>query len=323
MDPHTFKFIAFTLFSVACFVLGYAARRRRWLDERHSRTVHFHTVVWVWSAGALVAVWKLPIEWQSAWLAPMLLALIAAPMFAMAGVARWMKLPGKRAGVMVLAAGFSNLGFTLGAYVAYLMVDHERALGYAGSLMALFSVLMVLLGYPVARHYGSEAAGGQRLGTLMRQSLTSWTALPIYASAAGLTLSVLHVPFPEALQRYGVIDVLMFITAFGGYFGVGMRVRFSENIGLWREHLVLTIFKFALAPALALLMVWLAGATHWPLHSAAVQVFMIDAFMPAGLTIVILANVFHLDARYAGSLWVWNTLIFCAVVLPVIVLVMA
>lgn len=322
-EAATIKFVAFTLFSVGVFVFGYVGRDRGWIDEQHSRTIHWHTVVWAWSLGALVSVWKLPIEWASVWLLPMLVVLIALPMVVMSAVVGLMGLPRHRAGVMVLGAGFSNLGFTLGAYLCYVLITDDRALGYAGSLMAVFNVTMVLLGYPVARYYGGAAGEGQRLLSLMRQSFVAWSAMPIYASLAGLVLSVLAVPFPMALERFGVIDVLMFATAFGGYLGVGMRVRLGGLKQYGREHGLMAGFKFGLAPMLAWVVVWVVSSGLGGIHATAAQVYMIDALMPTGIAMVILANIFHLDARFAGMIWFWNTLFFCVFVLPVMVGFMA
>ena len=51
------------------------------------------------------------------------------------------------------------------------------------------------------------------------------------------------------------------------------------------------------------------------------QTFLLIAFMPTAIQTVIVANLFHLDARMAGSVWIVNTLIFICLVLPAILLV--
>ena len=40
--------------------------------------------------------------------------------------------------------------------------------------------------------------------------------------------------------------------------------------------------------------------------------------MPAGIIMVMLANLFGLDARMASVLWMWNTVMFLAIPLGVI-----
>lgn len=326
MDLPTIKFIAFTLFSVSVFVFGYVARRRQWLDERHSRTVHFHTVVWGWSLGSMLSVWKLPIEWESGWLLPLLILLMVLPMLGMAWLVRVMRLPADKAGVLVVGAGFSNLGFTLGAYLCYVLIDHEHALGFAGTVMAIFNIAMVLIGYPVARWYSVKAGaqtGSTNLWQLMGRSLSGWTSLPIYTAIVGLALSMSGVPFPRMIEQVGLLDIMMFGIAFGGYLGVGMRVRVDGFTDAWREHAALAAFKFVITPAVGFGLIALVAATPWPMHHAAEQVFQLMGFMPAGITMVILANLFHLDARFAGRLWLWNMVIFCVFVLPLILWIMS
>ena len=46
---------------------------------------------------------------------------------------------------------------------------------------------------------------------------------------------------------------------------------------------------------------------------------MIQAFTPSALNLVIVSNLFHLDARLASVLWLWNTVIFCVVCLPLLI----
>ena len=44
----------------------------------------------------------------------------------------------------------------------------------------------------------------------------------------------------------------------------------------------------------------------------------IETVMPGGIIMVMLANLFHLDTRMASVTWMWNTLLFLVVPLPVI-----
>lgn len=316
LDTQTIQFLAFALFCLFSLVGGYLAHHRGGLDERYSRIIHVHTVTWLWSAGTLISMWNLRIEWQTLWLAPMLVLLIGVSMWLMARVVRWLHLPRKQAGVVVLAAGLSNLGFTLGASLVYLLAEHQvLALGYAGVLMSVFNVAMILIGFPVARYYGSEPGEGETVLRLMRESLTERTALPIYAALTGLLLAIMEVPFPSMLQSYGMIDVLIFLSGLGGYFGLGMRIRLRGGLQYWRAHAALAAFKFGVSPVLAAAMITLVGMSGLPLHSVAAEVFQIDAMMPAAVAAVILPNIFHLDAKFGGVLWLWNTSIFFLLVL--------
>ena len=48
------------------------------------------------------------------------------------------------------------------------------------------------------------------------------------------------------------------------------------------------------------------------------EVIVLEAFTPTAINMVIVANLFHLDARLASQLWTVNTLGFAVVVLPLV-----
>ncbi|MEO0477625.1 MAG: hypothetical protein AAF085_16900, partial [Planctomycetota bacterium] len=80
--------------------------------------------------------------------------------------------------------------------------------------------------------------------------------------------------------------------------------------------------KFLATPLLTLsLLIAAQNLGFTPPPDMLKQTFMLMAFMPIAIQCVIVANLFHLDARMAGSVWIVNTLIFLCVVLPVIMLV--
>jgi len=45
---------------------------------------------------------------------------------------------------------------------------------------------------------------------------------------------------------------------------------------------------------------------------------ILEAFSPIAINVVIVSNLFGLDARLAAALWLSNTLAFCILPLPVI-----
>ena len=62
MSDGATSFLTFSVFNFASLCLGYTARRRGWVDEECSRPIHFHTVVWIWSAASLLSLWRIPIH---------------------------------------------------------------------------------------------------------------------------------------------------------------------------------------------------------------------------------------------------------------------
>lgn len=304
---------------------GYLSRERGWLAESTSRRVHFHTVTWTWSAATFITLWQLPAEPENLWLAVIQVAVVTIPAVLIIPIAKWAGCNRQQVGTMACGAGVCNIGFTLGGYLVYALLEpSDVALSYAGVATSVLAFTIVIVLYPIANRFAPRAEGEALppLATLIRRSLLSWPAMPLYASVAGVSLAVAKVPFPEELRTYGVVEVVLYAVNIGGNFGTGMRVRLGGALKYTRQHLVLASFVFGVTPLITWVILRLSTLTPQPAGPLTSQVMLVEAFMPTGVSIVILSNVFHLDARMAGTLWLWNTLAFLVLILPVMLVVL-
>ena len=320
MDDRTLKFLIFVVFNLACFTLGYVSRRRGWVAEGWSRPIHLHTLIWLWSPVTLLAFWGLPMHGPGARdLAILMLAqpvLMVAGALVMAPLAKRIGCGRAQRGPMILAASLSNHGFTLGAYLCYaLLQPAEVALGYGIAYVTSMQVFMILIFYPVAHHFGPEDSGS--LPRLIAGSFFTLRSLPLYAAAVGAALNLAGIApgLTARLSEWGVMDALFFAGGAGAYIGIGLRFRAADSWDAPRMHGALAMVNFVAHPLFAVALVALLGWTAGPLTR---DVILIQSFMPAALNTVMVSNLFHLDARRASALWLWNTLLFCAAPLPVL-----
>jgi len=325
MSVHTIQFLAFCLFGLASLAAGYTARRRGWLHEDASRTIHFHTVVWVWSLAMLLSLWRIPPLPENLWLLLIQPVVMAATAYGVIPLAKWVGCTKPQIGVMAIGAGLSNNGFTLGAYLCYsLLSPPQEALAYGLAYVSIQVASTVLLIYPLARHYSQThppdqpSPNKESLARLIIGSYVNIRAMVLYAALAGVAFAVMKVPFPTIIDRWHVVTVLFYLGAFGGYFGIGLRLRLGDSKAYLKQHALLAVMKFMVAPTVAAGVLALIGFTPWPLGDVARQVVRIETVMPGGIIMVMLANLFHLDTRMASVTWMWNTLLFVAVPLPVI-----
>ncbi len=321
MDDRTQKFVIFMLFSLGTLAAGYAARKRRWCDESVSTPMTQAALLLGWAPVAMVSFWSLPLRGDGArqllilmGCQPILMVVTAA---IMACLTAWVRYSRKHRGVMILAAGLSNHGFTLGAYLCYALLDPgELALNYAMAFTMSMGLFIVLIFYPIAHHYGSD--GNKTIGRLMAQTLISVNAVPLYLSVVGITLNLLEVPLPDPIGRWHVMDILFFLGAGLAYAGIGLRLRLGDSLSAWKMHAMLALVQFAVHPLATWgLIAALRAAGQEPMELIR-DVMIVEAFTPTAINVVILSNLFHLDARLASNVWLWNTLGFCAAVLPVL-----
>jgi predicted permease len=320
-DPDV-RFIIFAAFSALCLAGGYLARKRGWATESFSKPMHFYTLVFCWSPVSMVAFWTLPLSKQVLILTGvqpvLMLAAWGVTVLLTRSVLR--HLPRDQIGVLTLISALSNQGFTLGAYLCYVLFEpSHHALSYAMACVTAMQVFMVLIFYPIARHYGPGDA--EPVGKLIARSFTDIRAAPLFMAGVGLLLNWQGIEVPQALYEYHLLEIMFFVGAVGSYAGIGLRLRLGDSRKHLRLHAATAFTRFLAVPLVALAMIALLHYTPWRLDELPRNVLIIEALTPSAIAAVIIPNLFHLDARLASVLWLWNTAIFCAVCLPVILLV--
>ena len=151
----------------------------------------------------LLSLWRIPLRVENLWLLAIQPIVMAATAYGVIPLAKRIGCTPSQTGVMVIGAGLSNNGFTLGAYLCYnLLSPPQEALAYGLAFVSIQVASMVLLIYPLARHYsqlsqpGQQSQNDQSLTKLIIGSYLNIKALPLYAALTGVALAVMQVPFP-------------------------------------------------------------------------------------------------------------------------------
>jgi predicted permease len=225
-------------------------------------------------------------------------------------------------GLLGLAGGISNLGPTMGGFVVFLLYG-ETGLGLVGVLTLMFVPMVVLWGFPIARHY-SPSIERMPLGKLYTTSLLSWRSLGVPIMAAGVVLSVSGVVRPPVIGEYHVVDVMVFALVAAAYFSIGLRLRGRDLWTLRRPILLLAGIRFAGGMVVMLGLLAITQLTPWPLgwDTLGGRVMFIEGFVPTAVSMVAVANMFHLAPRKASAMFVANTLMYLLLLLPWVVLLM-
>jgi predicted permease len=221
-------------------------------------------------------------------------------------------------GLMGLASGAGNTGFTMGGFVIYLLLG-QQALGLVSIYCLMWTPLMVLLLYPIARRY-SPSERPAPLGRLILRSLFDWRSIGLPIAITGLLLRVGGVPLPQAIARWRVIDVLMYSVAATAYFSIGLRLHASHVLSAWRHIAALAGLRFGAGMLVGLGLLAVTLATPWPLDLLARKVFLIECCVPTAITMVAVCNMFGVRPREASVLFIANTMMYLVIVLPVVVL---
>lgn len=311
--------VEFSLMAVAMTVamaVGYLCRRKGWVREQAGEAIMTFVAVFGYPAVGFLTIWGTPLRREDS-LLPILAILHTVVMtFGSLWLSRGLTSDRAERGLFAIAGGLGNNGFTMGAFVLYLLYG-EPALGLANIYFALFVPMVIVMMYPLARHHATETPG-QSLARLIVKSLLDWRSLGLPLSLVAVVLSLCQVPRPPQVLTWHVVDALVYLITPLAFFGIGLRLQLSKALPLTRALTWLAFVRFVLGAVVALGLAWLTRFTPWPFHDLRWKVYVIEGFVPSAVTMVAVANMFGLRPREASVLFVGNTLMYLVLVLPVV-----
>ena len=307
------KFLLLSVLLGASTVAGWAARKLGWLKEAWAEPV-MTGVFLAYSVVGFLSIWIIRMSVSDFWLP----GLGAVHVILMTGLGlaagRAFFRDRAEAGLFGIAAGMGNNGATMGAFVAYLLYGGE-GLGLSSVLCAMWTPLVVVFLFPIARGYSPQRPEGS-LARLIFRSVFDWRSIGLPLAIAGIVLSLCRVDYPPVLLQWKVMDILMWGSTAMAYFGIGMRLHVSHVWGYRKSLALLAVARFAVAGAVGVGLCLLTGLTRWPLEGTARSVFVMQTFVPTAVTMVAMANMFRLRPEQASILFVLNTFMYVILVLP-------
>jgi predicted permease len=311
------RFILIVSGIVAAMAFGYLLRKKNWLDEKYASPLMSYSVIFGWTPASTAVLWNLPLTWSL--LALPLIGMILPFVLAPFGYffAKFHHLDRKTAGTFIVSAGIANVGFTMGGFVCYCLFGVE-GLAYANLFASSWAIPYIGFYYPLARSFGDP---NSRLDIkFILRTFFDLRSLPILGTVVGLILNLAKVPMPEFLTTYHIIDILIILSILISFAIVGLQMHLSYLAKQKILHLSLAMAKFVITPLLIVPILLLTEYCLGNLPICARKVVYIEAFMPTALFSVIIANLFELDPRLAGVLFLVNTGIFLGIVLPILAL---
>ncbi len=304
MSPHA-RFLLFQLMIIAPFLSGIVFRQRissvRDLTRRLIRInlVLIEPLIAIWS------IWGLDLGWNVAVLPFSGLLLVLTGM-----AAGWLVLPAlplreRSRATFLISSSIANHGFTMGAFLCFLFLG-ERGLGLAFLFLSYFMIYVFTIIFPYARSLSRPEGSlpGVAAYVLDIQNM------PLVAVGAALVLQFFHV------HRPGVdfpVDTLMMISIAVYYFSLGMSFETSRVFSFLRENIVLSLIRFLILPVITL-----GALAMVNLGEHVEAVITIQSFMPVAVYSVVASVLFDLDKELASNLFVFNTLFFLLLVLPLL-----
>jgi len=205
----------------------------------------------------------------------------------------------------IISSSLANHGFTMGGFLCYLFLGIE-GLGLAMLFIVYFMPYLVLVVFSYARYVSEDPL--QQFS--LKNYIISKKNFPFYAVLLALLFQILgikRIPAPVPVDFFIAISVMIYYFSLGTSFSPGNIKKFLP------AHAVLAIIKFMIVPLVAIVVAFLL-----PIGEKVRAVIIIQSFMPAAIYSVVTSILFRLDSRMASSLFVFNTVLFLFVVLPLL-----
>ncbi|VGO15344.1 hypothetical protein PDESU_03927 [Pontiella desulfatans] len=304
-------YLKLLLLVVLPLVCGMAFSKAAWSGRVSSRLFAlalylFQTLVAflaVWNAQLINKAWVLPFVALAAWFLSLGIGLLAQPI---------MKHTAKQRGAFVFTVCLSNHGYTLLGIVA-LVVFGEEGLAQATYTQLLIVPFLILVCFPVARHFGGEVQGGS-IGRMLRQNLVDKRNLPLLAMLAGLALNLTGVERPALFSE--VVRIAVYVGTIISGVAVGLLFKASHVLHYKKENLFSLIYRSTLYP-----LFFIGAARLFHLNPLDTCILTLFGIVPSAIYSNLIADFFNLEKDLANSVYIISTTLFLVVVLPIYVFV--
>jgi len=173
------------------------------------------------------------------------------------------------------------------------------------SVSIFFIPYYYLIGFPLMRALSGKK-NTRYTHPLHELVATPASIVPISFMTIGLILNLAGVRRPELLNTL-VSRPLMYISAAGNSFAIGLGLRFMQSLRYVRHSVFICAVKFFLNPIIGFALLYLFGFLKIE-NPVPAKVVLIESFMPTAIMSVVMVKLFELNEDLANSAWILSNL---------------
>ncbi|MBN1810137.1 MAG: hypothetical protein JW909_13810 [Planctomycetes bacterium] len=311
-----YRGLALILIQVIPLALGYTLKKRGVARESWGRPLS-RFVIWFFNTSVcFLAAWVLPMKLSMFKLPAVAVVFAVAITFIAVLMSRiHPKHSPPDRGAYIVGSVISNYGFTLGGFICFIFLG-ETALSMQTVYIFPLVAFIYLVWFPIARYYGTAGDAVSPLKSFL-MAFRDITTLPLAGTLAGLSLNFLSLKWP-AFARPSFLEhvnaVLVWTGTAASTFTIGVTLQVDSVLKYRLENATVAVTKFLTAPLLGYALAKAFGADRSQL-----QVVVILSIVPVGLFTSFASSIFGLNRNLANSLFVVNTAVFLALILPLLV----
>jgi predicted permease len=260
------------------------------------------------------AVWSIQITDPRIATLPFLggVALSVGGMFALV-ISRMLRLGRSQTGSLFVCGSFTNLG-AIGGLICYVFLG-ETGFGFVPIYRLFEEFLYYLVGFPVARLYGSEVKEEEPFSDRLRNlTLDPLIRVSVSSLLIGGILNLSGLKRPDLYQA--VNSLLIPVTSIVFLVPLGMVMKVRRVRHYFRECMLVALIKFLIVPGVVTPLALFLGYRHIA-GGLPLKVVIILSSMPVAFLALIPPSLFDLDVDLANSCWLFTTSML-VIILPVL-----
>lgn len=282
--------------------------------EKVSSSIVKNTFRFVSPVILCLSFWRLDLKNISIWTLP-LVGLIISTVLLVVGryVASLHKLSPKQSGSFITSSMFSNIGYTLGGFLCFVLYG-ELGLALAIMYTLYYTPYFYTIGFYVAGFYGKQRKAKTR------KSFKEWIAqdirfFPFLGFMLGVFLNFANIP--RAGFFTNVNRVLVSVATFGYFSSIGLTFRFRAVKEFKAVCLSMSVIKFIISPLVGFGLAYLMGY-HRVLDGLPMKIVLIESCMPVAFAALFLTVLFEIDKDLTNACWLVTTFMM-VIVIPILV----
>ncbi len=295
--------------------VGYFARRKGYVAIEKSTTITKVVMIFLIPAVNCLSFWILDISHVRIFGLPLVgIIVMLSTILPAKYLSKFHRLSQQETGSYITSALFSNVGFSLGGFLCFLLLGEE---GYGLSVIygLGFSFCLYVIGFYIAAYYGS-VEGKRMVKNTMNTFVKKGGLPPLLGIVVGICLNVFGINRPEVCGT--IFKGLIPISTFFLLFAAGLTFKSEGILKYKKTWATISLIKFLYSPIIGLLGAYLIGYSKIP-NRFILKVVFIEASMPVAISSLMLSNLFRLEKDLTNSCWAFTN-VFMVVIVPIIIM---
>jgi len=216
---------------------------------------------------------------------------------------------------LTINLSLANHGYTMGGITCYFIFGDE---GLSKALIFISYFYFYLYGFlfPWIQKKQNQISNNH---LSIRNKFLDYRLFPLYGLIIGLMIFSFRIPLPNLKIFSYIIEAMVYISIIIYYLSLGINLEIA-NVLKWNSILCKTLLiKFLMIPLITSVILLFIPNSFLSLFDK--KIIFTMSFMPGAVYSIVSSIIFNLNIKLTVQIFVWTTVIFLTIILPLLYLI--